>query len=177
MNDSVYVGILHSLTTIIEEGTDLTLQFESPGHLYDLLKGEYLGHTSEIKATAPKRGKPLFYAKLGHRVEELHIQFPGKTMMGDKEWVEIKISSSLDESIVGTHIFRVEILDPSGKLIEPLSGNHVAGDGHLALLLDVPYNAPPGEWTIQARDSPPGLEAKRKFFVTSGVRFPQQPAR
>lgn len=176
-NDSVYVGILHSLTTTIEEGTDLTLQFESPGHLYDLLKGEYLGHTSEIQATAPKRGRPLFYAKLGHRVEELHIQFPGKIMTGDKEWVEIKIASSLDESVAGTHIFRVEILDPSGKLIEPLSGNHVAGDGRLALLLDVPYNATPGEWTIQARDVPTGVEAKRKFFVTSGVRFPQQPAR
>ena len=160
-----YVGLLHSLTTAIEENTRLTLRFELPGHLYDVLEGRYLGQGSAIQVTAPKRGRPRFYARLGYRVAKLHAQFPVRMATGTAEVATFQVVPEAEVEKPATHIFRIEVIDPAGEPVDPLSGNHVAKDGRLELLLDIPFNALSGGWTIQAQDVVSGVEATMQFQV------------
>ena len=160
-----YIGLLHSLTTQIQKGSELRLRFESEAELYDVLEKRRLGPGLEIQVEAPEKGRPRFYARLPYDVVELDVQFPKVMERGSAENLEARAMVSSGRREPDTHFFRVEVFDPAGKLVDPLSGNHVAKSGLLEKLVDIPFNARQGEWTVTVMDVVTGLEGKTSFEV------------
>jgi hypothetical protein len=153
------------MITEIKEGTDLTLRLESEGELYDVLEKRHLGRGSEIQIKAPGKGKSRFYARLPYRIAGLNVEFPEAIALGSAENLEVQEILSSDRHELDTHFLRVEVFDPGGELVDPLSGNHVAKNGRLDLLVDIPYNATLGEWTIRITDVVSNVEGKASFQV------------
>jgi hypothetical protein len=54
---------------------------------------------------------------------------------------------------------RVEVLDPSGKLVSAYSSNVTILGGRAAFHIPFALNDPKGHWTVKARDVVSGLTA------------------
>ena len=154
-----YIALLHNLSSTHEPDTPLALRLAAGGHFYDVLAGGYLGDGGDIAVRVPRRGRPRLYARLPYRAaDSLVITCPPELERGRPTPVRIRVPGVGDNA--ATHILRVTVHDPAGNLVEPVAGNHIAAAGRLDYALDVPYNAPAGEWTLAARDVVTGAAAK-----------------
>ncbi len=64
-----------------------------------------------------------------------------------------------------THAMRVDVLDPSGVLVRPLSGVLRVGQGGADWTAALPEGAAPGRWTLRAADSMAARSAERALMV------------
>jgi hypothetical protein len=125
----------------------------APGVVYDLLHGQEAA--AEIEAS-PER--PGLFVERARRTARLEINAALALRLSDEA------GQPVDRSVV-----RVEVFDPTGKLVRHYSTNLTVADGRAQFEIPFALNDLPGRWRIRTRDVVSGLTAER---VVSGPRRP-----
>jgi hypothetical protein len=64
------------------------------------------------------------------------------------------------------HVFRVEVIGPDGKPVEPLAQNVVAQNGRTRTRIPLALNDPPGNYTVKVRDVATGVTGQADFSLS-----------
>ena len=79
----------------------------------------------------------------------LVVSAPSRLGRGQSGQLGLSFSGA---SPAATHVFRVDVLDPAGKIAPQYSGNVLAPNGRTGKLLPLALNDQAGNWTIRAKD-------------------------
>lgn len=164
----LYFGFRPTVSTSVEA----QLEWQKPGHVYDLRTGQYYGVTQAIDLTVSP-GRALVFSSLPYRVSSLELRTdkyggtayrPGETV---KLMISLGITEELERMRPGKHVLRIDVYDPSGREVPAHSGNFDSIEGNLELALPLALNAAEGEWTIKMRDVASGVVGVERFEVAS----------
>lgn len=147
---------------LVADGKTCKVEFPGEFHVYDLLKGGLVKKGTSFEIT-PIPGIGSLYAALPYSVEGLELSCQEKVVPGTSLPYNLKILSS--DGKVEYHVIRLEILNPDGKEEKCYTANLEAQNGVCKGSLDIALNAPPGKWTLKARDILTGTETQKVFEV------------
>lgn len=122
--------------------------------VYDIRRAKSLGRRKEL-AVSLDPYEPAVYALAPAPLPALEVAAPVRVRRGEEAAVAIRFAAATPAA---THVFHVEVADPSGKVIPHYSENLTAPDGVAAKRLPVAANDPPGGWTVRAKDILSGQE-------------------
>lgn len=88
-------------------------------------------------------------------IQAVHIDVPPRARAGENVPYRIQIFDDRAQPLDAVLPLHVVITDPSGRIAES-SGFYGAQDGQSTLSLDLPINATPGPWQIQATERASG---------------------
>lgn len=136
-----------------------TIKLMQNHHIYDLLKGKYLGFGREFPYDIGPFTQSLF-TLLPYKINGLNLKI---SYNNGQIITEIKVNA--DTQKFADHIFRIEVKNPDGK--ESLAFNKMlfAEGGNASYSFAVPLNAAKGSWTIKATDVFSGETTVDKFVV------------
>ena len=105
-------------------------------------------------------GRTEFYALLPYEVRGLDLtcsELPGG--------IHIMAKVQTDDAAVHatTHVFRIQVFEPSGRERRELARNVLAEQGRTKQDLFVGYNASPGQWRIRVQDVATGTVREQAF--------------
>ena len=131
------------------------------GHLYDIRKGEYLGHTNKCR-TSLVPGDAVMLALLPYKVTGLALTAPDRVSKG--EIVKIKAAVQSDAT-PAHHVLLLTVRRPDGA--ESLEYRQIesVGDGRMEFTLPFALNDLPGKWRIQVRDAASGMTAEKNIIL------------
>ncbi|MFW6058531.1 MAG: hypothetical protein ACODAQ_00030 [Phycisphaeraceae bacterium] len=141
-----------------------TLTLDAPRHVYDTRRAAYLGETDTIEFDLTP-GRPELFASLAYRVEGVTVDAPDAVRAG--ETFTARIALNVEGEQVERHVVAVSLAAPDGaewSAPEQTQAVHTS-NGRGEVVLQVPYNAPAGAWTIAARDAVTGVTAQRTLEV------------
>ena len=127
----------------------------SRGHVYDLLRGEYLGEADRIDVKDFPRLVRIF-SFLPYRVAELRLRcekeaYPGGAILGT-----VKVSAGGAAPV--RHVIHLSLQRPDGKSVRYLEQNLETKEGEATFVVPLALNEPTGQWTLRARDVATGVE-------------------
>ena len=178
-----YVGLLQDLPAFVsganrseidrdalpsEEPNAVEVHLPSVAHVYDALKGEYLGCTDRL-ARDVVPGNPQLLALLPYEVTGIALDAPKEVRQGEKLRFEARLQASEDLS-QAHHVLRVTLIDPDGTEVSCLGRNLDAPGGACQGAIEVALNERVGDWTIKVRDAATGVEEQALFKVTGERR-------
>ena len=141
----------------------MTIRWQKPGHVYEILSESYLGETDRVRTElAPHVLK--FYAHLPYRIGELKVGAPGEVRAGDRLGVTLELD--LPPGAKGRHVVGVDIHRPDGTWVHYLRRSVALIDGKGLMQFGLAHNAPAGEWRLRAREITSGATVERTFRVT-----------
>jgi hypothetical protein len=117
----------------------------SKGVRYDLLRGGPAKQTVQLSAE-----NPLLLIERTTRITQLEIAPDLSLRLADEN------GAPVDRSVV-----RVEVLDPSGRLVRHYSSNYTVRDGNAQIEIPFAINDPAGSWRVRAHDVISGITAER----------------
>jgi len=149
--DAVYVGTVMSPgKREADWSTQVKATFTHPGHVYDLRKGQALGHTQQAERSL-LAGDALLYAVMPYRVTGVSVSARDDSPdAGDTVTYDIAVQA--EGGRPGMHVILVDIIGPDGKALDHYTTKLVARDGKAAGQLDTALNDLPGRWSIRAAD-------------------------
>lgn len=161
-DDHLYFGFRPSVST----STEASLDWDSPGHLYNLRTGRYHGWGRQI-ALQVFPGRALVLSRLPYRVLGLSVQADraGNTACHPGETLVVDIRVLADAGRPGQHVFRVDVTDGAGNEAGAHGGNFDAPEGRFRLPIPLALNAAEGGWTLRVRDAASGVTAVHRFEV------------
>ena len=133
-------------------------RFESPRTVVLTLPDEFFVY--DVRATKA-RGKmrkisvnlnpyePSVFAISPEAIPRLRLLAPDRIGRGETGQIGVSFSGI---SPAATHVFHLDVVDPSGKIVPQYSGNILAPNGHSAKLLPLAVNDPPGKWEVRVKD-------------------------
>lgn len=130
------------------------LKLPAEMYAYDIRAGKSLGRKSEI-AVAVDPYEPVLLAFSPGPLPALKLAAPQRIERGESARIGLGFDSATPAA---THLFHVEVLDPSGKPVAHYSGNVLAPGGHAEKFLPVAGNDASGGWTVRVRDLLSGQE-------------------
>lgn len=126
------------------------------GHVYDLTESKLVadvqkadGHLSFSCDLGPGQGR--LYLVTSRPIAAAKVDAPQSASAGDSIACSIAINDADGQPIDAVTPVEVQIVDAKGEARE-YSGHYGAKDGKIDLTLDIPTNAAPGAWRVQARD-------------------------
>jgi len=131
-----------------EKPRSLRLSLPSELHAWDLRAGKPLGKRKELSLTLDPYD-PLIFAFSAAPLPELRFSVPSRIARGDTGHLSLAPTA---ESPAATHVYHVEVLDPTGRLLPHYSGNAIAPGGRAAWRLPLAHNDPAGRWQVRLRD-------------------------
>ena len=132
------------------------------GHLYDLLRGEYLGEADRIEVDDFARPVRIF-SFLPYRVAGMELQCEEEARPGGMIRGTLKVDTGGATAV--RHVVRFTVQRPDGKTVRYLTQNLEAKGGQAAFTIPLALNEPTGQWTLRARDVATGVEATMTFTV------------
>jgi hypothetical protein len=75
----------------------------------------------------------------------------------------------------GTHVLRIEVQDPQGRLLRHYGQNVVCPEGQGQATIPLALNDAPGQWTVTARDVATGVSNRMNLQVMPGLSLPGRP--
>ncbi len=144
---------------------EAVLHLGGMAHLYDSRRGAYLGFASEAKFKL-QAGRPELFAVLPYKIGSLSVEAPAEAGQGDK--LTLSLNLRAEDATPGMHVVHVSLTDPAGKQAPSDRFNIALEKGKSELDFQIPFNATPGEWRIDARDTVTGTEAAAKLLVKDG---------
>ncbi|PYV10096.1 MAG: hypothetical protein DMG23_08820 [Acidobacteria bacterium] len=133
-------------------------RFESPRTVVLTLPDEFFVY--DVRATKA-RGKmkkisvnlnpyePSVFAISPEAIPRLRLLAPDRIGRGETGQIGVSFSGI---SPAATHVFHLDVVDPSGKIVPQYSGNILAPNGHSAKLLPLALNDSPGKWEVRVKD-------------------------
>lgn len=157
----------------IWDARDAVLRLDAPAHVYDMRLGRYLGHVAEC-GFALRPGRPELFALLPYRVDGLEVNAPASARPGEKIEVTLRLRTSGDAE-PGRHVVNVTLTPPDGVQLPTDRYNVEVGQGGGILRVQIPFNAEPGAWRIEARDAVSGVSRTAQLQVGEGAPLPGRP--
>ncbi len=141
----------------------VTVHLTAPSALYayDIRSAQALGLVHDLTLTVTPY-EPVLIAFSPVAVPPLRLAVPARVARGDAAQIGISLAG---RGAAATHIFHLDVLDPSGKLVDYDSGNLKAPLGAAAKTLPLAVNSPTGQWTIRVTDLISGQHAEAGFEV------------
>ncbi|MFH0965520.1 MAG: alpha-amylase family protein [Planctomycetota bacterium] len=143
----------------------VTLTLSAQSHVYDVVKGEYLGFLSEVpREISP--GPVQLLAALPYRVTGLEASVkssqvaPGASLEFS---AALAVEGGAPDSV--THVFRVELADPDARPAPHYARNLRAPGGRCEGTLGLALNDKAGTWTLSVRDVVTGARAEVPFVL------------
>jgi len=140
------------------------LTLAGKAHIYDVLRGEYVGHDNGVKRTVTP-GVPHLFSALPYKVDEVTITSDSDAVTaGNPLRFKIALATEGGQQL-GKHVFRVEFTDPEGTSAKHYAANVTAPAGRAEYVLPLALNEMPGKWKLSARDVATGVSAEMSFVV------------
>jgi hypothetical protein len=117
-------------------------------YVYDVRAAKALGRRKLLTVQLDPY-EPTIFAVSPVAVPPFALSAP--TRLGRGETAEIGLSFSA-ATPAAVHVFHVDVVDPSGKIVSQYSSNLLAPNGHAAKLLPLAVNDSTGKWEIRAKD-------------------------
>ena len=140
------------LGALLDEGRRVEFEFGRAGHVYEVARGEYLGHGRS--ATVDMRDQPhALLALLPYRVRGLKLG-------GERSRLGEGMPLAVDLAVTGTparHVVHLSVSRPDGSRCAHLCRNVVLEAGRWRGTLPLALNEPAGRWTVRAREVVSGL--------------------
>lgn len=141
----------------------LRLTLPRPAHLYDLREGRALGHADHVGLTLDPV-KPILLALSDSPLPQPVLEAPTKLRQGETATLSIAPNGS---SPAATHIYRVDVIDPSDAVVPHYSANLIAPGGRAAMVLPVALNDLPGRWQVRVTDRLSGATTSTAIEVAA----------
>jgi hypothetical protein len=120
----------------------------APGRVrYDLLRGSLAASVMEASPS-----EPVLLVERDKRIDRVELSAELEVRLFEEG------GTPVDRSVV-----RLEVFDPSGKLVRHYSGNVTVNDGRAQFAIPFAMNDAPGQWQVRARDVISGLSASRSL--------------
>jgi hypothetical protein len=167
-----YVGLLRHAKLRVDERVYFadqrpqlaTLHFGRAAHVYDVRHRQYRGFTETIDDLIyPARAE--LYALLPYEVRGIELQTPPTAAPREGLRYEARLRPEPPDAAVGTHVFRLEVADPTGHRGREYDANLLAAQGQVAGRVDLGLNARPGPWQLTVRDVSSGATASATIPV------------
>ncbi len=142
----------------------VALRFDEVAHLYDVLQGEYLGHRDRIEQTISP-GSLRLVAALPYKVDHIKLTLPERVRKGAELSLRANVVTASGETGVGTHILRIELLNPQGEVVEHYARNVRAEGGACTETIHLALDETPGAWRATVADVMTGVSAEQIFEV------------
>jgi hypothetical protein len=163
--EAEYVGLLREYFMYDGKPYPVTVRFPRQAHVYDVRRGEYLGHVDGVDTDLSYEAQ--LYALLPYRVKAVRLKGPAAARPGDRSEFSISLNLGFGGA-PGLHVFRVEVLGPAGEALPWYAANLRAEKGRATWYIPWALNEKPGRYTLVARDVASGVT--RREGVVSGER-------
>jgi hypothetical protein len=144
-----------------ERKETVSLRLPRPAYVYDIRGGRPLGKASRVDL-ALEPVAPAILAITERPLPSPVIDAPRIAHLGDTATIGLSFSSSQPAA---KNILRVEIVDPSGRIVPHYSRKLIAHGGTASMLLPLAVNDPIGTWRIRVIDILSGHEAAADLDV------------
>jgi hypothetical protein len=139
----------------------LTVNFEGKRAVYDERTGKLLGSGKSVTVDLPKY-EPVILAILPDVPKGMTISAAKEAKRGDLVAATLKLEG---KKTGDEHAFHVKVFSPDGKEVRPLQQNILAPKGQTVWNVPFAVSDPVGEYTLVARDSATGMEAKEMITI------------
>jgi hypothetical protein len=156
--DIEFVGLLREYFLYDNEEYPVRLEFPRKAHLYDVMTGEYLGHTDRIETKISCQAK--LYALSPYRVSSLELKAPATVTAGAVMPVQVAVQAA-GNAQPSRHAFRLEVVAPGGKRISHYAQNLLAEEGVARAEIPWALNDRSGKYTVSVRDAMSGVTAQQ----------------
>jgi hypothetical protein len=151
---SLTLGIARKPTVASLSVQNGSCQVKIPGkyHVYDLLKGQYIGYGDHFNYDFSPTTQAAF-TLLPYKVKGVNLKTENRN---DK--ITLKISVDAETDSFSSHIFKIEVLEPSGKLNRAFSKIVFAENDSTVYEIPIPLNVTKGKWALKVTDCMTGVE-------------------
>jgi len=127
-----------------------TVVLTLPGErfVYDVRAARALGKLRRLTVQLDPYEPTILSISTG-AMPSLVISTPSRLRLGDTGQISLSLSR---RSGAALHVFHVDIVDPSGNVASPYSGNVVAPNGRATVALPLAFNDKVGRWEIRVKD-------------------------
>jgi hypothetical protein len=139
----------------------VTLTLPGQRTVYDIRAGKSLGTVAKLDLTVPPYD-PIILAVAPLPIPDLLLSAPDRVSRGNSAQLWVRFEKPAPP---GTHVIRVDVLNPEGKRVDAYSGNWIAPQGEASRIIPLALNDPPGTWEIRVRDIISGQTRTRKLAV------------
>jgi hypothetical protein len=158
-HDGLVVGASGGETESVKQ---IRLTFPEKAHIYDIRKGAYLGHATQIN-TDIAAGDAAVFALLEYKTEEMQIKTPDSVKPGEEFLLELAAVTPCGRNPASS-VFTVGLYSPDGAYAWEY-GENIACAGTHTLTRKLPLNAPKGVWTVTAKDVASGVRTETQITV------------
>lgn len=117
-------------------------------YVYDVRRAKALGRQKEVSVTLDPY-EPAIFAVSPAAFGDLELNIPTRLRRGETAQIGLLLAR---RSSAATHVFHVDVVDPSGKTVDYYSGNVLASHGRTSKIVPFAYNDAQGKWTVRAKD-------------------------
>ena len=132
------------------------------GHVYDLLRGEYVAESDRIEASDFPRLVRIF-SFLPYRVTALELHCAGEARPEGAIRGAVKVVAG--DAAPVRHVVHLAVRRPDGNMVRYLEQNLETKDGRASFTVPLALNEPPGKWALEVRDVATGVEASAAVTV------------
>ena len=143
-----------------QDEAEEVFEFPRGGFAWDVCARKALGRTDRVTTKVPRAGAAVF-AVLPYEAKGVSIAAPKSVKAGEVVSVGVRLAAM--GSPVGTHVFNVRFVPPSGECRFHFRRNVVAKGGVAHVDFPLAFNDERGAWKIVAEDALTGLRAERAF--------------
>jgi hypothetical protein len=168
-----YVGVTKKRQTRTEPDHEIVVHAPRPGHVYDMLRGKYLGQRSQWKVRVAPAEVQLF-SILPYRVAAVRssaVRRPVRSSAVRRPWAErggeIRGTVAVDTGGAKAvrHVIHLEVVRPDGQAVRYLARNLETVGGQAPFTLPLALNEPPGIYTLHFTDVATGTKATVRVDV------------
>jgi hypothetical protein len=144
-------------------GTPHRVQLAFPRweHLYDIRRGRALGRSEQVDLTIDPVA-PTILAVTQTPLPKPVLQAPATLRRGETAILSLSLDASTPADI---HVYRVDIVDPSGAPMPHYSRNLIAPAGRATMTLPIALNDAIGQWEIRVTDRLSGATVSSRLEV------------
>ncbi|MEA3400061.1 MAG: beta-galactosidase trimerization domain-containing protein [Armatimonadota bacterium] len=154
-----FVGVLRDAA---KGRSEVRLTFQGGPHVYEARTGSYLGAGQTVEQVF-EPGQCRIYSLLPYRVEGLRVRLrDAEVAPGDTVQALVSVDGPDEASL---HVFRVEVTDPAGQVLEHYGQQLTAPRGIASTELRLALDDAPGTWTIRATDVATGVAGSAELTV------------
>lgn len=154
------------IARLAAENRPVELALPGKRHLYDTLTGEYLGYFDRVKRDIT-RGRVQLISALPYKVHSVVVQLKQSQLKQASPLVyNISVRSESPTDTPDLHVFRVELVDPTGKKIGHYLQKVRAEAGRCQGTIQLSLNEEVGQWTLTATDVTTGIAAETTFTIS-----------
>ncbi|MGC9317128.1 MAG: beta-galactosidase trimerization domain-containing protein, partial [Armatimonadota bacterium] len=157
--EAEFVGALRDTA---DGRSEVRLTFQGQPHVYEARSGSYLGARQTVEEVFGP-GQCRLYSLLPYRVEGLNVRLRDADVApGDTVEALVSVDGPAEADL---HVFRLEVTDPSGRMLDHYGRQLTAPRGIASAEFRLALDDAPGTWTIRATDVATGVTDAAELTV------------